>query len=104
MDLCKDAYAEIREYFRRFDPQHEREESVWTKLGYIDLQYLAPRIRAEVLLAVGLMDEICPPSTQFAAFNKITSPKEAAIYPDFMHEHYPGFVDKAYQFITAMQD
>ncbi len=102
MDLCRDAYAEIREYFRRFDPRHEREEAVWTKLGYIDLQHLAPRIRAEVLMAIGLMDEICPPSSQFAAFNKIPSPKEAVIYPDFMHEHYPGFTDKAYQFITAM--
>ena len=103
MDLCRDAYAEIREYFRRFDPRHEREEEVWTKLGYIDLQHLAPRIRARVLMAVGLMDEICPPSSQFAAFNKITSPKETVIYPDFAHEHYPGFVDRAYEFFTSVE-
>jgi cephalosporin-C deacetylase len=103
MDLCRDAYREIRDYFRLFDPRHEREEAVWTKLGYIDLQHLAPRICAEVLMAVGLMDEICPPSSQFAAFNKITSPKETVLYPDFMHEHYPGFIDRAYQFFTAMR-
>lgn len=67
MDLAKDAYAELRDYFRRFDPRHEREEDIFMRLGYIDCQHLAPRIRGEVLMAVGLMDEICPPSSQFAA-------------------------------------
>ena len=45
------------------------------------------------------MDTICPPSTQFAAYNKITAPKEMAIYPDFGHENYPGFDDLAAQFL-----
>ena len=77
-------------YFRHFDPLHEREDEIFTKLGYIDLQYLAPRIRGDVLMFVGLMDTICPPSTQFAAYNKMTANKQLAIYPDFGHEHLPG--------------
>ena len=40
-------------------------------------------------MGVGLMDKICPPSTQFAAYNKITSPKSVLTYPDFGHEHLP---------------
>src|SRR5205823_2021338 len=71
MDLDVAAYDELRVYFRLFDPLHEREQQVFTRLGYIDNQHLAQRIRAEVLMAVGLMDTVCPPSTQFAAFNKI---------------------------------
>ena len=59
-------------YFRKFDPLHEREAAIFEKLGYIDVQYLCPRIRSEVFMGVGLMDTICPPSTQFAAYNKIT--------------------------------
>ncbi len=102
MDLAKHAYEELTYYFRHFDPLHEREEEVWTRLGYIDNQYLAPRIEAEVIMGVGLMDEICPPSSQFAAFNKIKSKKETVIYPDFGHEHLPGFNDRTYQFITAL--
>ena len=102
MDLAKHAYEELGYYFRHFDPLHEREEDVWTRLGYIDNQYLAPRIQAEVLMAVGLMDEICPPSSQFAAFNKIKSKKETVIYPDFGHEHLPGFNDRTYRFITGL--
>ncbi len=100
MDLCKDAYAELERYFRLFDPLHEREEEVFTKLGYIDIQNLAPRIKAEVLFSVGLMDRICPPSTQFAAYNKITSKKSLRIYPDFGHEALPNNSDAAYDFFT----
>ncbi len=102
MDLSVNAYEELRTWFRLFDPRHEREAEVFATLGYIDCQHLAPRIRGEVLMAIGLMDEICPPSTQFAAYNKITAPKEAVIYPDFAHEHYPGFMDRAFQFMSAL--
>ena len=53
MDQAKDAYAELGEYFRKFDPLHEREEAIFEKLGYIDVQYLCPRIRSEVFMGVG---------------------------------------------------
>jgi cephalosporin-C deacetylase len=102
MDLAKDAYQELRTFFRHFDPQHKREEEIFTKLGYIDLQYLAPRIRGEVMMGVGLMDTICPPSTQFAAYNKIASPKSLEIYPDFGHEGLPGMKDKIVQFMLKL--
>lgn len=98
MDLAKAAYGELQTFFRHFDPQHKREEEIFTKLGYIDVQYLAPRIRAETVMAVGLMDQVCPPSTQFAAYNKIRAAKRLEIYPDFGHEHLPGLNDKAIQF------
>lgn len=100
MDLGKDPYLELQTYFRQFDPLHQREEEVFTKLGYIDVQHLAPRIRASVLMSVGLMDMICPPSSQFAAYNKITSPKQLALYPDFGHETLPGNPDRIFQFLT----
>jgi cephalosporin-C deacetylase len=102
MDLAKDAFEELRTYFRHFDPLHSREDEIFTKLGYIDIQFLTKRIKGNVLMAVGLMDTICPPSTQFAAFNKITAPKETAIYPDFGHEGLPGFGDMAFGFLSAM--
>ncbi len=102
MDQAKAAYEELQTYFRHFDPLHEREEEVFTKLGYIDIQFLAPRIKAEVLMGVGLMDTICPPSTQYAAYNKIKSKKSTVIYPDFGHEALPGFTDKTLQFMLGL--
>ena len=102
MDLAAGAYQEIRDYFRTFDPRHEREDEVWTRLGYVDIQHLAPRIRAEVLMPVGLMDTVCPPSTQFAAYNKITSPKNLLLYPDFGHEDLPGASDAVFDFFADL--
>jgi len=102
MDQAKDAYAELKEYFRHFDPLHKNEAAIFEKLGYIDIQFLAPRIRAEVLWAVGLMDTICPPSSQFAAYNRISSPKSLAIYPDFGHEGLPHLNDTIYQFLLGV--
>jgi cephalosporin-C deacetylase len=98
MDLAKDAYEELKTYFRRFDPLHEREEEIFYTLGYIDLQNIAKRIRGEVLMATGLMDTVCPPSTQFATYNKINATKQMVIYPDFGHEHLPQFNDKTIEF------
>ena len=50
------------------------------------MQHLAERIKAEVLFFTGLLDDVCPPSTQFAIYNKISSPKNIVIYPDYGHE------------------
>ncbi|MFN2463144.1 MAG: acetylxylan esterase [Candidatus Dormibacteria bacterium] len=102
MDLAIAAYEELRAHFRSFDPCHEREEEIFTRLGHIDVQHLAPRIQARVLMAVGLMDTVCPPSTQFAAYNKIQSPKELVIYPDYGHEALPGWADRVWDFMGGL--
>ena len=102
MDLAKEAYEELRYFFRSFDPRHEREEEIFTKLGYIDCQHLAPRIRAEVLMFTGLMDPICPPSSQFAAYNQLPGKKDLVIYPDFGHEALPGQLDRTFAFMRRL--
>ncbi|WP_046214454.1 acetylxylan esterase [Paenibacillus wulumuqiensis] len=88
------AYEELVYYFRFFDPHHQREDEIFERLGYIDIQNLAPRIQADVLWVTGLADIICPPSTQFAAYNKITSAKEMLIYHEYGHEYLPALADR----------
>lgn len=102
MDQAKGAYEELATYFRTFDPLHRKEKEIFERLGYIDVQHLAPRIRGEVLMAVGLMDTICPPSTQFAAYNKISAPKSLKIYPDFGHEALRGHSDIVFDFMLGL--
>lgn len=47
----------------------------------------APDINCPILMSVGLVDIICPPSTIFATFNHISSKeKEPAIYHGMEHE------------------
>ena len=84
------------------DPRHERHNYWFVTLGYIDNQHLAPRIRSRVLMATGLMDTVCPPSTQFAAYNKITSEKDMVLYPDFGHEALPAWYDQVFQYMLEM--
>ena len=92
----------MRAFFRVFDPQHKREKEIFHTLGYIDCQHLAKRIRGEVMMITGLMDTVCPPSTQFAAYNKITSPKRIEIYPDHGHENIPYVSEKTMQFMLGL--
>lgn len=99
MDMAERAYSELKEYFRNFDPRHERENDIFYKLGYIDVQNLAPKIKADVKMFTGLMDNVCPPSTQFAAYNKMKCNKDVVIYPDFGHEGLPDSGEIIYDWL-----
>lgn len=102
MGLDDKAYTGLRDYFRRFDPLHTREAEIFGKLGYIDVCNLAPRIEAEVQMLLTLRDDVCPPSTQFAAYNAIRSRKSHFIYHDHGHEALPMRADKEFAFLIGL--
>lgn len=80
------AYLDMVEYFRKKDPQHKKEDEFFNNLGYVDIQNMAPWIRGSVTMVTGLVDDICPPSTQYATYNKIKSDKKHLLYYDYGHE------------------
>jgi cephalosporin-C deacetylase len=92
------AYEEIPYWFRFKDPLHEQEEAFFNTLEYIDIQNLASRIKAEVIWIMGLKDTIVPPQLQFATYNKIDSPKQLVLLPEYGHEYLPKVSDKFYKF------
>lgn len=100
LNLEKGPYDEITTWFRKRDPRHLREQEVFTTLGYIDVQHLAARVQAEVTLYIGLEDQTCPPSTQYAAYNKLAGPKQLRVYPDFGHDDLPGAHDEIFQSLS----
>jgi cephalosporin-C deacetylase len=63
---------------------------------------MAHRIKARVRMYTGLLDNICPPSSQFAAYNHIVSEKDVKIYPDFGHEGLEGHDDIVFTFLSAL--
>jgi cephalosporin-C deacetylase len=78
----RDPYREVADFLA----QHvDAVPAALETLSYVDCALLARRITAECLLSVGLMDDICPPSTVFAAYNEITAPKQIALYPFGVH-------------------
>jgi len=71
----------------RFCKVHRNKvETVFDTLAYFDGVNFAVHASAPALFSVGLMDEICPPSTVFAAFNHYKGPKQIKVYPYNHHE------------------
>lgn len=60
-------------------------DQIWHTLSYFDIKNLAPMIRAPLIMGVGLMDEVCPPHINFAAYNLVTSEKRYIVYPHAGH-------------------
>ena len=88
----KDAnpYAEIGRYLKA---HRDHVDQVLATLAYFDMAILSRRASAPALFSVGLMDEVCPPSTVYAAFNRYGGPKEIVEYPFNDHEGGGGFHD-----------
>lgn len=76
-------YLEISDYLKRWP---ERTEQVWRTLSYCDNLNLAEHIKCPVLMTVGLQDDVCPPSTVYATYNKIKASKEIKVFPYQNHE------------------
>jgi cephalosporin-C deacetylase len=57
------------------------DEHLYTLLSYFDIKNLAGWIQCPIIMGVGLQDEVCPPHTNFAGFNRIPSEKKYYIYP-----------------------
>lgn len=98
MDLDIIAYEGLRYYSKWFDPMQKNQAEMFTKLGYIDVHNLVHRLEAEVMFGTGLVDNVCPPSTQFAIYNNIKSKKQHFIFPDYTHEEISAFDDMLIDF------
>lgn len=61
------------------------DKQLYETLSYFDIKNLAHKITCPVIMAVGLQDEVCPPHTNFAGYNRIHSEKEFYIFPENGH-------------------
>ncbi|SDD21762.1 cephalosporin-C deacetylase [Glycomyces harbinensis] len=76
-------YQEIVEFL---SGQRLREDVVFGTLNYFDGIHFAARGTAPALYSVGLMDDVCPPSTVFAAYNLWQGDKRITVWPWNKHE------------------
>lgn len=60
-------------------------DEIYPLLSFFDVKNLAPMIRCPILMAAGLQDDVCPPHTNFAAYNQVTSEKKWYVFPDQGH-------------------
>jgi cephalosporin-C deacetylase len=73
----------IADYLKAYP---ERVELVSKALSYFDNINHASNITCPTLVSYGLKDPVCPPDTIYAAYNKVTAPKEMVVYPFAEHE------------------
>jgi cephalosporin-C deacetylase len=76
-------YAEITKYLKT---HRDEVENVFYTLSYFDGVNFAARAQARALFSVGLMDQTCPPSTVYAAYNHYAGEKEIQVYEYNEHE------------------
>jgi cephalosporin-C deacetylase len=85
-----DPYGEIGRYLKT---HRDHVEQAFRTLSYFDAAILGRRATAPALFSVGLMDDTCPPSTVYAAYNAYGGQKEIREYAFNEHEGGQGFHD-----------
>lgn len=85
-----DPYGEIGRYLKT---HRDHVEQAFRTLSYFDGAILGRCATATALFSVGLMDDICPPSTVYAAYNYYGGPREIREYAFNEHEGGQGFHD-----------
>lgn len=76
-------YKEIAEYCH---VHRDKVDTVFNTLSYFDGVNFSARAKAKTLFSVALMDQVCPPSTVFAAYNHWAGEKDIKVYPYNGHE------------------
>ncbi|MFE3448836.1 acetylxylan esterase [Nonomuraea sp. NPDC059194] len=84
----RDPYQEI---VRFLATQRASADAVFRTLSYFDGLNFAARGRVPALYSVAMMDDVCPPSTVFAAYNHWQGDKEISVWPWNNHEGGGGF-------------
>lgn len=83
-------YNEIAYYLKT---HREKISVVMQTLEYFDGMHFAVRAKSPALFSVGLMDQTCPPSTGFAAYNYYSGKKEVRVYDYNLHEGGGSYQD-----------
>jgi cephalosporin-C deacetylase len=76
-------YQEIVIYCKN---HRDKIETVFQTLTYFDGMNFATRAKARGLFSVGLMDDVCPPSTVYSAYNHFAGEKEIRVWQFNKHE------------------
>jgi len=93
-------YNEIA-YYCKIHP--DKIDTVFKTLSYFDGVNFAVRSKATALFSVGLMDDTCPPSTVFAAYNYYKGPKQIRVYEYNQHDGAEDYhVQEKLKFLHAL--
>jgi len=92
-------YREISDWMRL---RPETAEQSWKTLSYVDGMNLAGWIRCRTVMTVGLWDDICPPSSVFAAYNHIEAAKQIEVFDFTGHECPEHFAETKFELMRTV--
>lgn len=69
--------------------------------GYYDVVNFARQLKVPGIYSHGFNDEVCPPTSMYAAYNVITAPKEYFIVQETGHWTYPEQTEKLNNWLTG---
>ena len=75
-------YDELSCYLRAHP---DREAQMLETLQYFDGVNFAPRIKCPMVVGIALEDEVCPPETSYAAYDRLGGERELWLFPDSGH-------------------
>ena len=100
--IDNEPYFEITRFLQC---HRDMEETVFSTLAYFDGMNFATRANAPTLFSVALMDNICPPSTVYAAYNYYNAVKDIRIWKYNRHDGGGNFmVAEKLSFIRTIWD
>jgi cephalosporin-C deacetylase-like acetyl esterase len=67
--------------FDKNSPHHHTEAKIKTA-AYYDVVNFARTLQVPSIYSMGFNDEVCPPTSMYAAYNAISSPKELKLYQE----------------------
>ncbi|MDR9776984.1 acetylxylan esterase [Rhizobium hidalgonense] len=91
----REPYTEIVGFLARHRDKRDR---VFETLTYFDCVNFARFSKARALFSVAMMDEVCPPSTVYAAFNAYAGDKRMVEYDFNNHEGGGAYHDREQMF------
>ncbi len=78
------------------DPETARRTS-----AYYDAALNAALITVPALVGVGFIDDVCAPTTVYAAYNSLRGPRKIMNYPEMGHSSGPGWDEETVRWIKA---
>lgn len=76
------------QYFEKWTADFNNKADKIKTCGYYDVVNFAKQLKVPGIFTWGFNDEVCPPTSMFAAYNSITSPKTLSPFLDTGHWAY----------------
>ncbi len=87
--------------FDKYNAQYNNKADKIKTIAYYDVVNFAKRLKAKGFYSWGFNDNVCPPTSMYAAYNVIPAPKQLLLAVETAHWTYPEQNEKAEQWLLS---